>query len=424
MLKVAYARVSTSSGEQLSALVAQRSRLQAEVPDLLLEDVESGMSLERLHYQQLKALIESGQVQEVIATRLDRLGRNAAESDAFVALCDQQGAVCRTLDDGVLSMKTPEDLMITRIKGSLNQGESMRLSARVLKGLEEGRRMGKPMRRPCWGYQLSRDRLRLELDPVAAPLARQFLVALKDEQWRLGRVLAQFEQAPFKSCRGVRSWLLNPTLRGGVAYGQQKNHTFAEVLWDRHPALLSHGDYAAMTAVLSRNRTLWGRNVTRRVRALTGLCVCSECGCRLCYIPDRTHPGLRCKGDRCSQFYRSVREEVVIRHLIQQLQQRAVAALAASAAGDEPPELQALRVEIEELQQRNDPDYEPVLTRKQQRLQQLISEQRSDPELLEKLIDPRWFDLLPYDELTTLLQQLVVQVVVTKQAPGETTLRL
>jgi hypothetical protein len=104
----------------------------------------------------------------------------------------------------------------------------------------------------------------------------------------------------------------------------------------------------------------------------------------------------------------SVREETVIRHLISQLQQQALAALAASAAGDEPPELQALRVEIEELKQRNDPDYEPVLQRKQQRLEQLLSAQRSDPALLQKLADPRWFDLLPYEELTTLLQQLVV----------------
>lgn len=424
MLKVAYARVSTSSGEQLSALDGQRRRLQDEAPDLLLEDVESGLSTSRPNYQQLKSLLSAGQVQEVIATRLDRLGRDAAESDAFVTLCDRSGAVCRTLDDGVLSMKTPEDLLLTRLRGSLNQGESMKIRLRVNKALDAGRKIGRPMRKPCWGYRLRADRLKLELDPEQLPLAQAFLDTLKAEQWRMGAALRQHPKVPLGSCRAVRAWLLNPTLRGAVGYGQKANHTFDQILWDQHPALLSHEDFAAMQAVISRNRSLWGRNSRRQLRALTGLCRCRECGNRLCYIPGRSIPSLRCKGDRCSQFYKGVREEVIIRHLIAELQQRALQLLAASASSGEPPEAALLRQQIAELVERDDPDYAPVLELKQQKLQQLLAQRRSDPALLEKLRDPRWFDLLPYDELTALLQQLVAVVWITKQAPEETQLRL
>ena len=148
-LTVAYARVSTSSGEQRSALDAQIAWLQAQGPDVLLSDVESGRVITRPNYQQLRSMVERGQVVQVIATALSRLGRDATESDAFVALCDARGVVVLTRDDGRLSMATPEDLLLTRLKGSLSQGESMRISQRVRQGLKQGRAMGKPMRKPC-----------------------------------------------------------------------------------------------------------------------------------------------------------------------------------------------------------------------------------------------------------------------------------
>ena len=56
-LTVAYARVSTSSGEQLSALDAQIAWLAAQSPDVLLSDVESGRVVSRANYQQLLSLI-------------------------------------------------------------------------------------------------------------------------------------------------------------------------------------------------------------------------------------------------------------------------------------------------------------------------------------------------------------------------------
>ncbi|MFN9906824.1 MAG: hypothetical protein ACK56F_12005, partial [bacterium] len=95
----------------------------------------------------------------------------------------------------------------------------------------------------------------------------------------------------------MRSWLLNPTIRGALAYDQIKNHEFKQVLWDQHDALLSHEDFAAMQVVMECNRRLWGRHGHKSVRALTGLCVCGECGNKLVYIPGRRWLSLRCRGD-------------------------------------------------------------------------------------------------------------------------------
>ena len=68
-LKIGYCRVSTSSGEQLSALEAQVARVEAAGVDRVITDVESGLSNEREGMNELLSLIDRKQVSEVVATR-------------------------------------------------------------------------------------------------------------------------------------------------------------------------------------------------------------------------------------------------------------------------------------------------------------------------------------------------------------------
>ena len=150
---------------------------------------------------------------ELLATRSYRLGRDAQELVRLVQLCDAKGASVRTRDDGALSARTAEDLIMLYLKAAMGQAESMRLSSRVMAGLSQGRIMGKPMRKPCLGYSLSSDRMRLELQEPAATHARQLIDALKANGWRMLPTLKANPQAPFGSVRGVRAWLLNPTIR-------------------------------------------------------------------------------------------------------------------------------------------------------------------------------------------------------------------
>lgn len=424
-LTVAYARVSTASGEQLSALNAQIAWLESQGPDVLLSDVESGRVVSRANYQQLRAMVERGQVETVIATSLSRLGRDAAESDAFVALCDARGVVVTTRDEGQLSMATPEGLLLTRMRGSLNQGESMRISQRVRRGLEQGRAMRKPMRKPCWGYRLRADRLAMEPDPEAWLPAQRFIDALQASGWRMLPALqAHRETVPFRSVRGVRAWLLNPTLRGGIGYQQGKNHTFAEVHWDQHPALLSHAQFAEFERQVQQNRRMWGNNVTRKPRILTSLVVCAECGCVMKYISGRTIPSLRCYGDLCSQVYKGTREAVIVQFAIDAIRKHATERLAALAIQGEPPEARELRRQIESLQKLADPDLAPVIAAKQQRLEQVLTRPAVDGELARKLADPAWWDEAREDEVAAMLRAVVSRIVVARQEPIAVDLRL
>jgi DNA invertase Pin-like site-specific DNA recombinase len=424
-LTVAYARVSTASGEQLSALDAQLAWLQGQGPDVILSDVESGRITSRANYQQLRVMIERGQVATVVATALSRLGRDAAESDAFIALCDARGAVVTTRDDGRLSMATPEDLLLTRLRGSLNQGESMRISERVRRGLEQGRAMGKPMRKPAWGYRLRADRLALEPDPSAWLPAQRFISALEASGWRMHRTLAEHRPAaPFRSVRGVRAWLLNPTLRGGIGYGQTVSHRFSQVLWDSHPPLLTHGQFAELEQALAMNRRLWGSNAATTPRLLTGLCECSECGCRLKYISGRTIPSLKCSGALCSQLYRGTREDVIVPYVLDAIAAGAAERLAALATDGEPPEARELRASIAALERLHDPDLAAVIEAKARRLEQIISRPAADGAMVARLADRRFYDLLSPDELRPVLVGVVERVVVTRQAPSAIRLRL
>ena len=424
-LTVAYGRVSTSSGEQLSALDVQLAWLQDQGADVILSDVESGRVIARPNYQQLKAMVAAGRVGRVLATALSRLGRDAAECDAFVRLCDEHGTNVITRDDGQLTMATPEDLLLTRLKGSLSQGESMRIQQRVLRGLEQGRALGKPMRKACWGYQLRADRLAFEPHPVEFTKAQRFIRHLQANGWRMATTLKDHRDlAPFTSCRGVRAWLLNPTLRGGVGYHQGKNHTYQTITWGRHQALLTHAEFAEFERVTAANRRLWGKNVKVIPRLLTGLVECAECGCRMKYISGRTIPSLRCYGTLCSQLYRGTREELIVRFCIEALSRRAAERLAAAVDQEEPPEAREVRHQIASLQALGDPDLAAVIEAKERRLEQLLIRPDVDEQLCQKIADPRWFDLATADELREILQQLVERVVVTRQAPTAIRLRL
>jgi hypothetical protein len=329
------------------------------------------------------------------------------------------------MQDGALTMATPEDLLLTRLKGSLSQGESMRISQRVRRGLEEGRRLGKPMRKPCWGYRLNGDRTAFEPDPDQFPVARRFLAALKASDWRMMPTLKQFNgEVPFRSCRGVRAWVLNPTLRGGVGYQQMVNHEFKQVLWDRHEALLSHADHAEFLAMTAHNRTRWGINTKAKPRALTSLCKCSECGCTLKYISGRTIKSLRCNGDTCTQLFKGTREEVIIGYAMEQIAKRATQVLAAAATEGEPLEVLELREQIAKLKALGDADLVPVIQAKEQRMEALKRQPQYEPELLGLISDPQWASWATYDEVRAMVQRLVIDIQITRQVPSAIRLRL
>ena len=423
---VGYGRVSTASGEQLSALRSQLAWLEEQHCDTVLHDVESGLNVDRHNYTTLLRLVETKAVSVICATRADRLGRDANELVRLVQLADAAGIVVTTRDDGTLSAKTAEELLLLFVRAALAQGESMKLSKRVCGGLEQGRKLGRPMRKPCWGYSLSSDRMRLEPHPEDFPRARRLIDWLIQNQWRVMPTFKGFpEPLPFVDSRGINCWLNNPTIRGALAYNRKAGNQYEEIQWDRHPALLSHSEYEAYQVRAKLNRQQWGCNSRREVRPLTGLCICGNCGYKLHYRNrTTTRLTLRCNSvGVCPYAYRSTREEAIIYWVIEQLTQRAAEYLSNQASKDEDPAAIELRRQITSLEALQMNDVQPLIEQKQAKLASILKAPTTNEEMIRKVSDKKLWDLASRDELSDLLHATVKEITVYDQQPVKLQLR-
>lgn len=424
MITVGYARVSTASGEQVSSLRSQLAWLEEQGCSQTLHDVESGLNVDRPGYTQLLQLVSTGNAQTIRATRADRLGRDGIELIRLIQAADAAGVLVSTRDDGVLSAKTAEELLLLYVRAALAQGESMKISSRVHAGLKQGRLEGRPMRRPCWGYKLSADKTCLEPDPQEFGRAKALIELLINNNWRMLPTMREFPEAPFKSVRGLRFWIRNPVIRGGIGYGQLPDNSFKTVLWDRHQPLITHDEYAAYERHTRINRRNWGANATRTVRPLTGLCICAECGWRMRYASGRNIPSMRCSQESCSQVHRTTREELIIRYALTHLTAKAAETMAAAAEQRISPEIIELQRQIEALQRLNDPDTALIIKAKQDRLQSIQAEPQTDQELIQKIADPSFANYLTRDGLIHVFHGLVKSITITKQQPTKIELKI
>lgn len=405
-LRIAYARVSTDTSEQQQSLSIQQSLLQSQGVDRILSDVESGLNPARTGYQELRRLISVGHVSEVLATEFSRLGRNAIESDQFILLCDAAGVTVRTISDGVITMATAEAMIMTRLRSSMAQAESMRLSTRIRRGQAEARKQGRPLRRPPWGYRSNR--ATLEPDPVEFTSARAFIDALRAMDWRIIETLRSYpEPIPLTSVRTARYWISSPVIRGGLDYRRS-----GLILWDQHPPLLTHDEFQAYRTATSLRRRSWGANSNRPIRPLTSLCICATCSAGMKYYAGRNTPSLRCNRETCIWYYRSIREAVVIDYAVEQLRTHAAAHLAAAATSTDSPQVLELRRQIEQLERLADPDLAAAVEAKRQRLEQLQAVPQIDSALVERIADPAWWQQATVDELTVILHATIARITV------------
>ncbi len=426
--RIGYIRVSTAKGEQLSALENQRARVAATGVARIIEDVQSGRETDRVGYLELLALIETRQVSEVVMTRVDRLGRDAADVDAAIAFAAKRGVKLIAIDGGTIESETPQGFVMSRIMTTMAEMESRMLSQRIKAGLREGRKRRLPLRgRAPWGYRLNAQRTALEPDPIEWPRVEAFLSLLRSNRWRMSTALTAWAaegrgDMPINSPQSVRAWLMNPILRGGLGYNQQKNHLYAEVVWDTHLALVSHTEYEELAQQLEENRRMWGHNSMIIPRLLTSLCRCSHCGKSMSYAGGRTIPAVVCKTRECVQRFKSTHESVIRDSVLAAITERAHSL--ATVIAEELPEAQVLRDAIQRLEALNDPDVANAISAKRERLEQMRHQDPVDPQLLEVLSRPRTLTHLAPDRLRALFQQLVVCIKIRDQAVEEVQLRI
>ena len=61
---------------------------------------------------ELLSLIDRKQVSEVVATRVDRLGRDATATDSLIILAGKRNVTITTLDGGTVEAETPTGFLM------------------------------------------------------------------------------------------------------------------------------------------------------------------------------------------------------------------------------------------------------------------------------------------------------------------------
>ena len=286
MATIGYARVSTD--DQAGSLPAQVKRLSEAGCAQVLTDIETGRSSDRDGLLELMAMVRAGQVSELLITRVDRLGRDAAYTDALLAQCEANGVSVRALDGGDIETATPQGFLMARLQTSLAEMESRMLSLRLRRQFAVYRAEGRHLRkRKPFGYQGGADH-RLHPHPEHWPQALRVIEELR----RIGSFAGVAHTLP-QWCEwkpaavSLQAWFCNPVIRGHICHhrdrstGKGWNQRWEEILYDQHPALISEADWRELAAMLRRPRNRFrggANNNTETQHGLTGLLHCASCG--------------------------------------------------------------------------------------------------------------------------------------------------
>ena len=393
-----YARVSTTSDDQQNALQQQLDRLRAASPDALeYVDVQSGRDVDRPALKRLLADCRSGLISRVIITRLDRITRSRVQGAELLEFFMQPGRTLHALDDS-LDLSTPGGRFMASLLIGWSVAESERQAERVRHGHAARRAKNAPFGpKAPFGYRYLPDKSNYELDPDTKDIARDLIDGyMSGERGLRASVAYAWSEygVKFGSQNSFKRWLLNPSLAGARAYGVSevigykpgtttaiRRHyppgRYEQMIWDSHPPLITQTEYAKLIGMFEMPREKASLPVKPgQIRLMTGLIVCSHCHRKLhSHHAGTKNAYYRCGNDTCERrYYNRIREQDALQaaclrmtELADQLTEQAQAAASPEAADDAA--LQALRDEVQELVRKNDPDYRPVLLKKQQRLQ-------------------------------------------------------
>nr|WP_321442586.1 recombinase family protein [uncultured Cohaesibacter sp.] len=137
MAKIGYARVSTHEQD----LEIQQNRLEAEGCGLIRSEKVSGGS--RTNRQELATILEFLRPEdELIVTRLDRLGRDTRDVLNIIHECEQKNAFVTVLDPYV-STKGDMGQIVMTVLGMVAQMERRFIKERQREGIERAKTQGK-----------------------------------------------------------------------------------------------------------------------------------------------------------------------------------------------------------------------------------------------------------------------------------------
>lgn len=355
-MRLGYARCSRD--EQASALEAQVARLQAAGCDRIIQELISGGNNDRPGVLELINLITRSKVTELLITRVDRLGRDAAFTDTLLAMCAERKIKVRALDGGDIDAASPSGFVMSRILTTMAEHERRMLSMRLKKQFTVYRQQGRHLRRrKPFGYMGGPDH-KLVPNPAEWDQALRVL----DDLRRFGSFSRTAMHLPSwcswtPAGSSLQAWFCNPVIRGHVGHhldkasGKGWHQSWGEIYYDQHEPLISDADWQALADSLRRTKNNFaGKPTVQAQHGLTGLLVCDSCGHRMRRNSSVGVVWWRCRHRLCTA--RGGIKEALVQPLVIEACINAAAKLAAVAAAppEDDPRIALKRRDLEQLQ--------------------------------------------------------------------------
>jgi site-specific DNA recombinase len=425
MTSIGYARV--SKDDQADSLPAQVSRLEAAGCERVQTDVETGRSNDRDGLLELMELVKAGRVGELVVTRVDRLGRDAAYADTLLADCEARGVKVRSLDGGAIETATPQGFLMARLQTGLAEMESRMLSLRLRRQFTVYRAEGRHLRRrKPFGYQGGPDH-QLQPHPEQWPQALRVIEELRQH----GSFAAVANRMPgwcawTPAPGSLQGWFVNPVIRGHIGHlldkgsGKGWNQRWAEIRYDQHPALISEADWRELADLLRRPRNRFRNDASTETRhGMTGLLRCASCG-RL--LRRNTSAGVawwRCRHRLCNARGGAKEEQIlpVVIEACAKEARRLAAVLVKPQAADPAVAAMVDELEVMERLAARNPENRAMgaaVAEQRQRIEALrrVEVPPVDPMAYEALRDPWFFSGASAEEQRALFQAVLRAVVV------------
>jgi len=142
----------------------QRTRLETAGATKIFEDIESGRNDDRPRLQKLMTLVANQDVDEVVITRLDRLGRSLPKIRECISIFKEANVNLRILDQDI-DLSTSHGMLMLNILGAVAEMESDLISDRVNHGKQHRRNKKAACEAYPWGYRVVNDKYELDNRP-------------------------------------------------------------------------------------------------------------------------------------------------------------------------------------------------------------------------------------------------------------------
>jgi DNA invertase Pin-like site-specific DNA recombinase len=401
-MRVGFARVSTDKREQDTSIDGQVEQLKGAGCDPVIVERASAFSgRRRPGWEELQALVASGQVAEVVVVDQSRLSRKGEDLD-FLGVCALKGTIVRDIAGTVIESETIGGFLATGVVSLVNQAQSKIISIKVKDGIRRRRAAGHlGTGKLPFGYA--------HIDGKAAPDLQNWEAAraMFDQLVGNGMNISGWirETGMPWTPPGIRRWIKNPMLRGCVQ-GQ----------WGAVEPLISGQEYEQAERLLALRSTRRG-TTANTIHLFSGLVKCELCNKSLHNVNDRGRARLVCKAAHCAYFGRGVRVSQVREQVIAALAHanELMADLAARHDMRETAAAMELRAQIAQLQQlqaQGVPGLEASIAQQKAQLS-AMGKQTTGPrrdQLAELFSDPGVLELATDDELRPIVIEFVERI--------------